>query len=402
MSDYRPLLDPIPLGKPMDWSFSRIQTLAGKAELPAFPPAWKNPLAKNLAPRDQQDRGTCTGQATAYCFDLLYMKLTVDIPTEADKAKYQKNVTDAIGTLHDILYPTSASAEAAYQTGRKEGNITYPSGGEVRFNCRAWIKYGQNLESQWHTDKTGHCVWMLPPGARYTPDGGIPQSDAEIFAVDHRAEGWAQVGTPGGNCTWDEIRSAIYEKGFVLAAIPIYENYLSMQGGDGSFPDPRGELAGFHAMCFYGYDEHAIYLIHSWGDWCGMYGSLSDNFFRTAIDYMQGFVVLDANEVRIAREAHRSLTITTNVPAHIIVNAVEVGISPQKIALEKGKPYLITVTAEGYMSKAEVVDDSTPSSLNVVLEPLPPTPPVKKGFFETIIESLAGIILDLIDIFRRK
>ena len=386
-----PILDPIYTTKPCDWSFSRIQQLKGKEELPAFPPAWKNPLAKHLAPRDQQDRGTCTGQATAYCADLLYMKLTGDIPTDTDKSTFKKNVIDAIGTLHDVLYKISLSCEGAYQKGREEGNITYPSGGEIRFNCRAWVKWGNVLESHWHTDKTGHMVWMLPPGARVTPDGGISPADADAFAAQHRAEGWAQVGTPGGNMTWDQLCSAIYEKGFVLAAIPIYENYQSMQGGDGSFPDPRGELAGFHAMCFYGYDQHTIYLLHSWGDWCGMYGSLSDNFFRTAIDYIQGFVILDSTETKIAREGFSSLTITTNIPAMITVDGVAIGNSPQKIAREIGKKYTVCAEADGYEKQCQVVDESTAPELLLVLEPLVPIPPVKKGFWESFFEFILSI-----------
>jgi hypothetical protein len=380
-----PILDPVYKFKPHDWSFSRIQQIAGKGELAPFPPEYKNPYVRNLAPRDQSQRGTCVGQSTAYCYDLLYMMLLKDLPTDSDRVQFRKDVTDAIGTLHDILYPQSASAEAFYQMSRKIGNVTYPAGSEIRFSARAWLGYGMNLESQWHTDKTGYCVWMMPPGPRVTSDGGVSPEVAAAFAFLHKSEGYAQVGTPGGNCTWDEVCSAIFAKGFVLGAIPVYENYASMAGGDGAFPNPSGELAGFHALCFYGYDSDTLYLVHSWGDWCGMYGSISKEFFRTAQDLIQFFVILDTSDVVIARGAYTSLTITCNIPATITVNGVVIGAAPQKIATEKGKTYLITVSADGYIARSITVDDST-TELHFVLEPLPLQP--VKSWWQVIIEFL--------------
>jgi hypothetical protein len=317
----------------------------------------------------------------------MYMTLTKDLPTDGDISCYKKNVTDTIGTLHDILFPQSASAEQFYQVSRKIGNVTYPSGSEIRFSARAWCNYGMNIEIQWHTDKNGTCVWMLPPGARQTQDGGITPEDAASFAEVHRAEGWAQVGTPGGNCTWEEVCSAIATKGFVLGAIPIYENYSEMQGGDGSFPDPKGELAGFHALCFYGYDENNLYLIHSWGDWCGMYGSISREFFRSTLDLIQFFVILDSNEVVIARGNHSSCQVTSNVPAHLTVNGIFIGNTPQKVSIEKGVTYTMTVSADGYYAQSKTVDESQ-TAWAVILEPLPVP---KKSFWEMFIDFIRRI-----------
>ena len=379
-----PVLDPVPTTKPMDWSFSRIQSIS--KEVAAYPVSYKNPYAKYLAPRDQAFRGTCVGQSTAYCYDLMYMTLTKDVPTNSDLSCYKKNVTDQIGTLHDILYPQSASAEAFYQVSRKIGNITYPSGSEVRFSSRAWCNYGMNTENQWHTDKNGTCVWMLPPGTRQTNDGGISPEDATSFAATHRAEGWAQVGTPGGNCTWEQVCSAISAKGFCLGAIPIYDNYSTMEGGDGSFPDPSGELAGFHALCFYGYDESNLYLVHSWGDWCGMYGSISYEFFRNTIDLIQFFVILDANEVLIARGDTTSCLISSNVPAQLTVNGVLIGNTPIKIPIEKGKEYIAVVSAEGYYAQSKTVNDSL-TEWSVILEPLP-----VKTWWQKLIDWIKGVL----------
>ena len=384
----KPILDPVYQGKPHDYSYSRIQMLKGAPEIAPFPAEYKNPYAKQLAPRDQQDRGTCVGQATAYCYDLMYMMLMKDVPTPEDKACYKKNVVDVLETTHDVLYPQSASAESFYQESRKIGNVTYPSGSEVRFSARAWCGYGMNLETQWHTDKTGYKVWTLPPGVREVANGGMTPEQATEFASQHKAEGWAQVSTtPGGNPTWEQVCSAIANKGFCLGAIPIYENFSSMEGGDGAYPDPGGALSGFHALCFYGYDENNLYLMQSWGNWCGIYGSLSYNYFRHAIDLIQFFVILDANEVLIAREGHSSISVTSNVPAQLTVNGVLVGNTPQKIALEKGKMYSFVVSADGYIAQSKTVDESM-TVWNVTLEPLPVP---KKNWFEKLIDWLKSL-----------
>jgi hypothetical protein len=381
-----PILDPAPSGVPHDWQFGKIQMMKGISAL-ILPPSYKNPHVTDTAPRDQDFRGTCVGQSTAYCFDLLYMMLTMDLPTESDRAQFRKNVVDSIGTTHDILYPNSASTESAYQMSRAIGNVTYPSGSEIRFAVRAWKDYGINLEYQWHTDKKGTMVWMYPPGARVTDDGGLSKEDAAAFASLHKIEGYAMCGTPDGGATWEEICSGIFTKGFVLGAIPVYENYSEMQGGDGTFPDPGGELAGFHALCFYGYDEDYLYLLHSWGDWCGRFGKISRAYYNYAQDQSVWMVVLDSSEVVIGKQTARSISITATVTAMIAVNGVNVGYTPQKISVEPGKTYTVTASATGYVSKTVTVDDST-GDLSFVLDPSPQ--PVK-SWFQILIEWISKL-----------
>jgi hypothetical protein len=361
--------------------------MKGVVEL-TFPSSYKNPYVTETAPRDQDFRGTCVGQSTAHCFDLLYMMLTRDIPTASDKAQFKKNVVDQIGTTHDILYPKSASAESAYQMSRYIGNVTYPAGSEIRFAVRAWKDYGINLESQWHTDKKGTMVWMYPPGARETNDGGISPEDAKAFAALHQIEGYAMCGTPDGGATWDEICYSIATKGMVLGAIPVYENYSEMQGGDGTFPDPGGELSGFHALCFYGYDEDYLYLLHSWGDWCGRFGKISRNYYNYAQDQSVWMVVLDSSEVVIGKQTARSIEITSNIPAMISVNDVNIGYTPLKISVEPGKTYNVMASATGYLPKTMTVDDST-VDLSFVLDPSPQ--PVR-SWWQILIDWLISII----------
>ena len=386
-----PILDPAPTGKPQDWSFRKI--MAAKPTPPEIirPAAWKNTNAHNICKRDQAFRGTCVGQSTAYCYDLKYITLTGDKPTPEDIGQYKKNVTDSIGTIHDILYPQSASAEGFYQVSRTIGNVTYPAGSETRFAARAWITYGMNVESQWHTDKTGKCVWVTEP--RKTVDGGLSPTEAKAWAAVHKAEGWAMVGDEAGNATFDEVCDAIYTKGFVLAGIPVYENYSEMQGGNGSFPEPRGNIVGYHALCYYGYDEDTIYLLHSWGDWCSVYGSVSREYVNKTQQESVYLVILDSQDVIISRSHYASLTITIKdkntkqpIAGEIKVDGIVIGISPQKIAVEKGKTYQIEGSATGYVSQKKMADDSL-EEIVFELEPLP----VSQTWWQRLIDWLISL-----------
>jgi hypothetical protein len=382
-----PILDPVPSGRPQDWQFQKIQM--AKAVALTYPDTYMNPNIHKIAHRDQKNRGTCVGQSTAYCFDLLYIQLTGKDPSDLDKAQFKKDVTDSLGTLHDVLYPQSASAECAYQISRKVGNVTYPSGSEIRYSVRAWKDYGMNLETQWHTDKLGTIVWG-PYDAGFpvsTPDGGLSQQDAKTFASMHQIEGYAMAGRADGYATWDEICYAIATKGFVLGAIPVYENYSTMQGGDGEFPDPSGDLVGYHALCFVGYDQDYLYLLHSWGDFCGMFGKISKRYFNYAIDQSIWMVVLDTKEVEIGKEIHRIVSVTANVPAQIAVDGVAVGPAPQKLSLDTGKTYQVAASMDGYVSQTVTVDDSV-TSVNFTLETVPQP---AKSWFQIFVEWLINL-----------
>jgi hypothetical protein len=360
---------------------------------PVYSRAKRITYAKKLARANQDKGGTCTGFSTKFYAELLYMFLTGDLPTDDDKAQVKTDVIDAIGTRYDTGYPRiSVSAEAFYQLGRFIGNVTYPSGGEIRFTLRAWLKYGWMLESQWHTDKERTCVWMYPPGVRSQANGGITQEQAEAFGQLHKIDGYAMCGTPDGGAEWGEICASLDAKGAVLGAIPIYENFRSMEGGDGTFPDPAGELAGFHALCFYDYDDDWLYLIHSWGNWCGQFGKISRQYFNVAKNLSVWMVALDQTEVAVAKEIYKSLTIMANVPAQVTVDGVIIGLAPQKIAIEPGKKYQITVSADGYIAQTRMVDDSSAANQVFALEPSPQ--PVR-SWFQILIEWL-------INLFKRK
>ena len=403
----RPILDPIPTTRPHDYSLRAIrkaqEVKPGAVTLLAFPEEWHNPNQKYLAHREQKNGGTCTGQSGAYGARHNYIKLTGDKPTAEEMAQIKRDVRDSLGSLVDILPAKEFSSECLYQMGRAAGNITYPSGGDIRFVAKAMRDYGVCLESQWHSDKERLKVWMYPPGARKTPDGGATPEEAAEFAAGHRISGWAMVGRADGFATFDEVRAAIYKYGWVKCAIPIYTNFAEMWGQEVPvYPFPNGELDGFHAQIVDGYTASELDIEHSWFGWCGQHGILPKEYYTYARDQCVWLVYIDDEEALIGKEIHKLLTITTNIPAMITVDGTKIGNSPQKIAREIGKQYTVCAEADGYEKQCQVVDESTAPELAFVLEPLPPIPPIKKGIFETLIEFLAGIILDLIDIFRRR
>lgn len=395
MSNYLPPLDSKPSGKPHDYSLREIrkfQMAPTPVVLEPFPEDWHNPNQKWLAHRGQSVGGTCTGQASAYGLRHNYIKLTGDTPTDEQMAAIQRDVKDAIGTLIDLLPDKEISSEAMYQMGRYIGNVTYPSGGEIRFVARAARDWGYALERDWHSDKSRVCVWTYPPGvigARADANGGTNQEQIDLFASLHRINGWAMVGTPDGDAEWDEIRAAIYKYGWVMCAIPIYSNFDEMAGQQHpDYPYPNGELSGFHAQIVDGYTPDNLDIEHSWYGWCGQHGTLSKEYYTYARNQCVWLVYIDNEEVLIGKEIYKTLNVTSNVPAQLTVNGVLIGNTPQKIAIEKGKEYIAVVSAEGYYAQSKTVNDSI-SVWNAILEPLPV--PVK-SLWERIIAWIKGVL----------
>ena len=400
-----PILDPIPTTRPHDYSLRAIrkaqEAKPGAVTLPTFPEEWHNPNQKYLAHREQKNGGTCTGQSGAYGARHNYIKLTGDKPTAEEMAQIKRDVRDSLGSLVDILPAKEFSSECLYQMGRAAGNITYPSGGEIRFVAKAMRDYGVCLESQWHSDKERLKVWMYPPGARKTPDGGATPEEAAEFAAGHRISGWAMVGRADGYATYEEVCAAIYKYGWVMGAIPICTNFREMEGQEVPvYPPYNDDIDGFHAQIVdgyicKGYPEDALDIEHSWFKFCGQHGKLPREYFNRAIDLCVWLVWLDEEETLIGQETHKPLTITTNVPAMITVDGVAIGNSPQKIAREIGKTYMISAVPDDpkYASQMVTVDDGV-KELIFTLE-LIPIPEPKKNPFLAFFEWL-------IKLFRRK
>jgi hypothetical protein len=167
-----------------------------------------------------------------------------------------------------------------------------------------------------------------------------------------------------------------------------------MQGGDGSFPEPRGSIAGYHALCYYGYDTEKLYLIHSWGDWCGRFGSVSKHYFDNTIQESVYLTILDSADVLIARDLYHTLTITVkdkstqkSLSAEVSVDGIVVGKSPIKIAVEHDESYLVNVSCPGYKPQNKVCNDSKEEEIfELDIEPVP------KNWFIRFIEWLKGVL----------
>lgn len=346
-----PILDKLPIGHPRnDWNYNKIRALKGAV---TCPDEWENPLIMEIAQRDQDQRGTCTGVSGAIYADYNYMKLTGDKPSSEDKVGLKRDV-NTNGVIHDILYKDSFSGEAMYQGGRKVGNITDADGegGELRYCVKFWRDSGMILERDWFTAKEPNHVILEPPN----------KAAALEFAKGHKIEGWAVVEND-----FDSVCQAIYDKGGVWIGIPVYNSFQNMSGGDGWYPDVFDGVAGGHAQFAYGYSKtgktkrKGIQVYHTWDGYCNKFGGYSDVYFNHTKNQSDYFVILDSTEVKIGNENYFSLTVTTKdfktkkpIPATISVDGKVLGKSPQKFAVEFGKHYSITAEMIGYKSASKL------------------------------------------------
>lgn len=368
-----PVLDKAPTGRSHGWRLSQI-----KAEEP-FPEEWENTDVIHIAERDQKNRGTCTGKSGAGGADLNYLRIKKDYPTDDDKSTFKKDVIEPSGVVHDVLYKISFSAECNYQWGREAGNIFYGEGGEIRYCAQAWRDRGMCLEKEWITDKEGNVILKVPPD----PVG------VALSAAKHTIKGWATVSED-----FVSLKRAIYQKRWVWIAIPVYHSYANMRGGNGWFLDIFNGIAGFHALIAYGYTKDKIKVVHSWGKFCSRLGGFSETYFNKSKGLMEFIVVLDDEEVTIARDIYKSVLIKVRdtwgreIGAEIYINGIKTGISPIKIAVEHNRYYSVEARLKGYVTSQVTVDDSLDEvEIQLDLEPV-----VKKGFFQMIIEIIMRIL----------
>ena len=346
-----------PVQKPamgVNWDYEAL--LKGKEEAAALPTSSMVPGKDDVAPHQQGDRGTCVGQSTSSVADYLHIILTGQKPT----GQIQRNVHEGKG-IHDVLYDTSFSAQAIYEWSRKEGHVTYPSGSYCSAAIKAWNKIGMCLESQWFTSKTSMGVWDKP----------FPKTEVECLAeaAKHKLDGYAAINT------LTALKQCLATTKVALGAINIYVNYMDngqvMENGvlvyDGNLPDPKGDLAGSHALCFIGYDDatERLFFRHSWEGWT-KFGSISYTYWERAggdfwapldkADTIIGQKIYKTLEISVQPDAAQSCAILT------INGVVRTEPLPAKISMEKDQPVVIQVTAVGYKAQTrniEKVDDST-------------------------------------------
>lgn len=301
-----------------------------KSEVPAQsrPPIWINENVYLIPQRDQGERGTCVGQATAYAADLNAIKLTDWRP---DLKSIRRNSIVDNGTIKfvkDDLPLGCASAECAYVTSRELGGIRREQlGSFLDFSVSAWKKKGICTDSLWWNPKSANFDnYDAQPTNRQKA-----ASQAELHVID----GYADAGD------FESIKDAIYKNGFVLMAINVYENWLD-NNCEGIFPDPKGGCIGSHALCWVGYDENNLYCLHSWAGW-SLLGGISKKYFDIA--HCTPFVPLDSYETSVAKENYVKLTVTTDVTCNIKVGNDTFRKTKKYVgAFESGTIVTVTVT----------------------------------------------------------
>lgn len=352
-------------------------------EGPELPPKYMNSDNGRVAPRQQGNRGTCVGQSSAALMDYIHLWITKEVPT----GTIERDIMVGDTAKRDQLYDQSFSAQAIYEYSRTEGGVTDPAGSYCNAAIRALLKKGCCLESQWWTSKEARAVWQTPYPCT------VVETDLE--AGTHKIEGYAALRT------LYSLKRAIVEHGAVVGAINIYENYADntvVVNGvtlfDGNLQDPRGGLAGSHALCFVGYDDSnsRLYFRHSWEGWTEL-GSISYKYWDEAGGDF--WVALDTHESIIGTMVYVPVVMEAIGPqnetlqATVSVNGVTIGVTPVKVSLEKGTAATIMVTCPGYvaMEHTFAVDDSL-KSYTFRLEALTPT---KTGWWAKIIDWIFSL-----------
>ena len=347
-------------------------------------PAWENPRIRDTAHRDQGGRGTCTGQTGGGLMDVNYLELTNDIPSAEDKAKFQRDVVDTpSGVKHDVLYPQSFSAECPYLWGRKEGNVTYPSGGSTQAVMRTLVKRGICFEDEWPTSKDFHHCYLEPLSAEM-------QAKVDASAPLHKLDGFVSLGND-----FDRVCAGIEQYGKVAVSIVCYDNMGDIKGTDGTFPEPKGSESGAHAMLAYGYDENYIKVRHTWGDYCGQYGKFSRNYARRGL--MEAFAPIDAQEAARIRENYQKVNITCNITVQVFIDGMYAGEYPKNEIspyLKIGQTYDITVVELAHQGNQKTVEHTVVKggdTLAIHLDPYVEPEPPKPGIIAIIIKFLKAI-----------
>ena len=315
------------------------------------PPVWINENVYSIPQRNQGERGTCVGQATAYAADLNAIKLT-DWRPELKSLK--RNTIVDIGEskfIKDDLPLGCASAECAYVMSRELGGIRREQlGSFLDFSIDVWRKKGICTDALWWNPKSVNFDnYDAYPAGR---PKALSQADL------HTIDGYATAPD------FESIKDAIYKNGFVLMAINIFDNWLD-NNCEGLFPDPKGNTIGSHALCWVGYDENNLYCLHSWEGW-SLLGGISRAYYDKA--HCAAFVPLDAHETSVAKESYVKVVITTDVTCNIQVGKDTYRKTKRVVgAFEPGTPLHIaaTPTIVGMPTKTQDLIVDKPTEINI-------------------------------------
>ena len=358
------VLGPIP--EPQ-WSgfVNYVDILAALPTAEPIPEAYTNPDVKHVVHRDQGGSPSCVGNSVAYGRDLDIIRLTGLKPTDEDFERERRNVEFTPNLWYDVYYRQSMSAEHAYRTSRKVGNVTHPAGSYTSAAMKALKLHGICLHDQWLQPKSGYAAWDAP----YPDFVDTVNENAEETAAKHKIAGYAYVET------WDDVCRAIHKHGYVLGTIVVWDNYCSCPS-DPKLPEPKGSICGAHALCFVGYDKENLYFLHSWwgdkGDdkptW-NKIGHISRSYFNRG--FRGAYVVLDDEEAEIAfsKYAHVEIHCATWPDAVLYLSGCPKGRLPLTLMLKINEEYIFTLESDYYGSASSVIVAVPEGTKTITLHP---------------------------------
>lgn len=360
------VLDPIPPSETVGYVKYRDVLERLPAASGEIPGSYMNRDVGKVVHRDQGSSSSCVGQSTAYGRDLDLIRITGQAPDESDTERVKRNVPYNENLWYDIYYRQSFSAEYAYRKSREVGNVTYPTGSYLPASLKSLKLNGICLHDQWYNPKSGIMAWDNP-----FPDYAETVGEhADETAPKHKIAGYASVDE------WDDVKRAIFNHGYVLGSILVWENYCRSPG-DVNLPTPKGNVCGAHALCFVGYDDDNLYFLHSWwGDntkpepeW-NKVGAIDHHYFNCG--FLGGYVVMDDEETEIAFEMYTTVEIRSEtVPdAELYINDEYKGTLPVTLVLKSGVVYEVVLKDPRSGIRYSNVIEITGTCKEVILNPV--------------------------------
>jgi len=367
------------------WRHKEIVQRAGVPEIKKIPQALLKALLEALF-WWQGSRGTCVGFAGALYRWKNYLLNTGDIPTIEEIRAAGKIIEEDIkctaGLFKYMVLPSKfPSPQFIYERSREFGGATFPAGSDTTWAAKIIANEGTVTWDKCLTSITALCAPRLWPMVE--ADYSKTLAVLAPIATEHRNKFAASN-------DFNEVFQAIKDGKSVFGPVNLPPDYFEPPNGE--WQPYGGGSAGGHAV-FAALVDESERLILTRGSWDGDGGLKWYSFGERFFDENAGpfLIGLTQEEAKIGESLYKSLTITANIPAWVRVDGVVIGTTPQRFAVEKGKIYVITVGADGYIAQTTMGDDSK-TELSFMLDPVPV---VKKTWLQLLIEWIAAL-------FRRK